>query len=155
MDFYEYQRLVGKISDIPELRNEFIAIFDTKSKNEMAVWGLKYGQHILEITGFEKSVEISKAFEAVQEWIDGKTNYHKARNITFSELYKEVRETNDIVKKKFVKILAQITCIPHVKFHALWATDMAITLINAVHPNSLDEVRKEREFQIELLKTIF
>jgi hypothetical protein len=31
VNFYEYQRPVGKIDDVPELRDEFITIFDGKS----------------------------------------------------------------------------------------------------------------------------
>lgn len=152
MSMYDYQRLVGKIDDLPELRNEFIKVFDTKSKNQMAQFGLNYAKHILKITGFEVNHELLAGFEAVQEWIDGKTNYHKARNIAFTELYKEARESNDLIKKKFIKTMAQLTCIPHVKAHGLWGTDMAITLINEMQPNHLDKFKEEREIQIRLLK---
>jgi hypothetical protein len=154
MSIYDYQRLVGKIEDITELRNEFIVVFDTKDKNEVARFGLKYAKHILEITGFEVNNELLAGFEAVQEWIDGKTNYHKARNIAFTDLYKEVRESNDLIKKNFVKTMAQLICIPHVKAHGLWGSDMAITLINAMYPNNLDKVKEEREIQIKLLECI-
>lgn len=145
MSIYDYQRLVGKIEDIPELRDAFIAVFDEKDKNQMARFGLEYAKHILEITGFEANSELLAGFEAVQEWIDGKVNYHKARNIAFTDLYKEARETNDLVKKNFVKTMAQIICIPHVKAHGLWGSDMAITLINAMFPNNLNKVKEERE----------
>lgn len=152
VSIYYYQRLVGKIEDITELRNEFINIFDAKDKNQMAKFGLKYSKHILEITGFEANNELLAGFEAVQEWIDGETNYHKARNIAFTDLYKEARESKDLIKKNFVKTMAQLTCIPHVKAHGLWGSDMAITLINAMYPNNLDKVKEEREMQIKLLK---
>lgn len=151
MNIYDYQRLVGKIDDIAELRNAFIAIFDMKDKREMAKFGLEYAEHILEITGFQANHELIAGFEAVQEWIEGKVNYHKARNIAFTELYKEARESSDLIKKKFVKTMAQIICIPHVKAHGLWATDMAITLINSMYPGNLEKVKEERELQIRLL----
>jgi hypothetical protein len=154
MDIYAYQRLVGKIDDIPVLRNVFIAIFDTKNKNEMARFGLLYGQHLFDITGIEPCVEVIKAFEAVQKWIDGKVNYHEARNISFRHLYMNAREETDMIKKNFFKTMAQISCIPHVKAHGLWATDIAITLINKMYPGCIEEVEKEREKQIELIKNI-
>jgi hypothetical protein len=50
--------------------------------------------------------------------------------------------------------MAQLTCIPHVKAHGLWGSDMAITLINAMYPNNLAKVKEEREIQISLLKEI-
>lgn len=154
LNIYDYQRPVGKIEDVIELRNEFIDIFDTKSKNEMAKFGLNYAKHILDITGFEVNDELISAFQAVQEWIDGKVNYHKARNISFYELYKFARESNDLVKTRFYKTMAQVSCIPHVKAHGLWASDFAITLINAMFPNNLDKVSEEREIQIKLLKEV-
>ncbi|MDR0461749.1 MAG: hypothetical protein LBG88_00195 [Christensenellaceae bacterium] len=154
MDFYEYQRPVGKIFDTPNLRNDFISVFDTKTKKEMVQFGLAYGKHILEITGLTPTSEIEHTFVAMQRWLDGKVNYHEARNIAFRELYTKAREENDIVKEKFYKTFAQIACIPHVKFHGLWATDFAVTLINVMHPNNIDEVAKERKFQIQLLNKI-
>jgi hypothetical protein len=36
----------------------------------------------------------------------------------------------------------------------LWATDFAVTLINRMYPNNMDEVRKEREKPIELINKI-
>jgi metal-dependent HD superfamily phosphatase/phosphodiesterase len=50
--------------------------------------------------------------------------------------------------------MADITNVPHVKNHALWASDQAIKLINKLYPNNFDEVKKEREIQIELMKNI-
>jgi hypothetical protein len=154
MDIYAYQRPVGKIDDFSEIRNEFIVIFDTKNKNEMARFGLLYGHHILDITGIEPCIEIIKAFEAIQKWIDGKVNYHEARNISFRHLWKDAREETDMEKEKIYKTMAQISCIPHVKAHGLWATDIAITLINKMYPENIDEVKKEREKQIELIKKV-
>jgi hypothetical protein len=43
---------------------------------------------------------------------------------------------------------------PHVKYHGLWASDFAITLINTMHPNDEAAVRNERIAQIQLLKSI-
>lgn len=81
MDFYAVQRLVGKIEDDTELRKGLIEIFDTKSKGELARFGLILAEHIMEFSGFRANDEITAAFDAVGEWIDGKTNYHKPRNL--------------------------------------------------------------------------
>jgi hypothetical protein len=48
--------------------------------------------------------------------------------------------------------MAQISCIPHVKAHGLWAADISVTLINKMYPDNMDEVRRERKKQIELIK---
>jgi hypothetical protein len=154
VNFYAYQRPVGKIDDVPELRDEFIAIFDGKSKEDAVRFGLLYGRHLLDITGLEPCKEISHAFEAMQKWLDGNANYHEARNIAFQDLYRYAREEDDEVLLKFYKAMAQIACIPHVKFHALWATDFAVTLINRMYPGNLDEVKRERALQISLFESV-
>jgi hypothetical protein len=154
MDFYAYQRPVGKIEDIAELRDDFIAVFDEKSKEDAVRFGLLYGRHLIDITGFELDETINKVFEAMQRWLDGKANYHEARSIAFDGLYRTARKESNGVKLRYFKTMAQVTCIPHVKFHALWATDFAVTLINRMYPGNLDEVRKEREAQIVLLKSV-
>ena len=65
MNIYEYQRLVGKIDDIPELKSEFMVIYDTKSHKEMVRFCLALGQHILDVTGFQLYDEITASFEAM------------------------------------------------------------------------------------------
>jgi metal-dependent HD superfamily phosphatase/phosphodiesterase len=50
--------------------------------------------------------------------------------------------------------MAQIANSPHVKNHALWASDYAIKLINTIYPNNYDEVKREREIQIELMNSV-
>ena len=140
---YEYQRLVGKIQDNIELRDKFISIFDEKDKKQVARFGLEYAEHLLQITGYIPNDELNQAFEAVTEWIEDKTNYHKA-----------AKENNDIIKKKFIKTMSQIACIPHVKAHGLWGSDMAITLINSLFPNDETKVKEERLKQIEILQSI-
>jgi hypothetical protein len=154
MDFYAYQRPLGKIEDAPEFRAAFVSVFDMVDKADAVCFGLLYGKRLLEITGFEPCEEIAKAFTAMERWLDGKTNYHEARNIAFADLYKKAREENDAVKERFYKTFAQIACIPHVKFHALWASDFAVTLINRMRPHDIEAVRKERQAQIDLIKSV-
>jgi hypothetical protein len=141
------------MDDIPEFRDEFIAIFDTKSKEDMVQFCLAFGKHLLAMTGFEQIDEITKSFEAMQRWLDGKTNYHEARNLSF-EISRIARAEEDPVKARFLRTMAQIVASPHVKYHGLWATDFAVTLVNRMYPGNLDKVREEREKQIELLKKI-
>ena len=153
MNIYEYQRPVGKIDDIPELKNEFISIYDTKSHKEIVQFCLLLGQHVLEVTGFSPCDEIKASFEAMKKWIDGKVNYHEARNLSF-EISRIARDENDLIKVRFLRTMAQIAASPHVKYHGLWATDFAVTLTNRMYPGNMEKVRIERRKQIELLKNI-
>jgi hypothetical protein len=154
VNIYGYQKPIGNIKDIPELRNRFIAIYDTKSKKDMARFGLLYGRYLLDITGFAPCEGVVKAFDAVQRWIDGKTDYHEARNISFPDTYRNVCDGTGIIRNRFYRTMGQIKCIPHVKAHALWASDFAITLINRMYPDSADEVIKERKIQMEFARGV-
>jgi len=153
MNIYEYQRPVGKIDDIPELKREFIEIYDTKNHKEMVRFCLALGQHILDVTGFNLCDEIKASFEAMQRWIDGKVSYHEARNLSF-EISRLAKIEKDPIKARFFRTMAQVAASPHVKYHGLWATDFAVTLINRMYPGNIEEVRKEREKQLELIKEI-
>ena len=151
MNIYAYQKLVGKIDDIPELKNEFIKIYDQKSHKQMVQFCLLLGQHLLTLMGFKKTDEIKAAFEAMKKWMEGKANYHEARNLSFA-ISRMARDEKDVIKVRFLRTMAQIAASPHVKYHGLWATDFAVTLINRMHPGDREAVRKERDKHMELLQ---
>jgi hypothetical protein len=105
------------------------------------------------VTGLKPCYEITASFEAMQKWMDGNVNYHEARNLSF-EIGRLAKVEKDQIKARFFRTMAQVAASPHVKYHGLWATDFAVTLINRMYPNNMDEVRKEREKQIELINKI-
>jgi hypothetical protein len=109
-------------------------------------FGLLLGKHLIELTGFIPCDEIKASFEAMQKWIDGKVNYHEARNLSF-EIGRIARIEKDLIKVRFLRTMAQIAASPHVKYHSLWATDFAVTLINRMYPGDMDNVRIERSQQ--------
>jgi hypothetical protein len=154
VNIYGYQRPLGKIEDVPALRETFIALYDAVDKAAAVRFGLLLGEHLLELTGFSPCAEIQHAFSAMRRWLNHETNYHEARNIAFGDLYRQVREENDTVKERFYRAMAQIVCIPHCKYHALWATDFAVTLVNRLHPGDLAAVEKERKVHIDLIREV-
>lgn len=62
MNLYDVPRLVGKINDNSEMRDEFIKLFDTQTKHEMACFGLALGDHIIHFCGFEACGENQGSF---------------------------------------------------------------------------------------------
>jgi hypothetical protein len=153
MNIYEYQRLVGKIDDIPELKNEFITVYDVKSHKQVVQFCILLGEHLIELTGFNPVDEITASFEAMIRWMNGEVNYHEARNLSL-QISRIARDEKDIVKVRFLRTMAQIAASPHVKYHGLWATDFAVTLVNRMDPGNMDAVRQERRMHIELLKKV-
>jgi hypothetical protein len=155
-DGHSYMKCVGiirKIDDIPELKERLIDISETKSHKQMSKYSLLLAEHILEISNIENNSEIAECFEINLKWQDGKVKFQDARNVAF-KINRLAREEKDPVRVKVLRTMGQVAATPHVKWHALIASDYAVTLINLMYPKDLDEVKKEREIQIELMKSV-
>jgi hypothetical protein len=155
-DGHSYMSCVGiirKIDDIPELKVRLIDISESKSHKQMSKYSLLLAEHILEISKIECNSDIAECFEINLKWQEGKVKFQDARNVAF-KMHTLAREEKDPVRVKVLRTMGQVAATPHVKWHALIASDYAVTLINLMYPNDLDEVKKEREIQIELMKSV-
>ncbi|GHU12156.1 hypothetical protein FACS1894151_11770 [Spirochaetia bacterium] len=153
-----YAGIFKKIDDIPDLRIELENIFDRKNHKEMVKYSVLLGKHILKITNTEPCDEINECFDIIEKWQNGETGkgfakFQGARDVA-DKLLKFAHDEKDPIKEKIYRVMAQVANIPHVKNHALWASDYAIKLINKMYPNNFEEVKKEREIQIELMKSV-
>jgi hypothetical protein len=154
----KYAGIFRKIDDILDLRIELENICNSKGHKEMVNYGLLLGHHILIMTNTEPCDEILESFEINKKWLNGETGkgfakFQIARNAA-GKLLGLARNEKDPIKEKMYRVIAQIANTPHVKNHALWASDYAVKLINTMYPNNFDEVKKERETQIELMKSV-
>lgn len=145
--------IIKKIDDIPELKEELITVFESKSKMDISHYGILLVQHVLNLTSVEKCDVINQCIDITRKWQSGEASYQETRQAA-TMIPDLARTEKDPVKAKVFKILGQVTLIPHVKRHALIASEYAITLINLMYPKNLEEVRKERNIQIELMKSV-
>ena len=144
--------IIKKIDDIPELKDELIAVFESKSKKEISRYGLLLIQHVLNLSNLEPCDAINECIDVSRRWQEGKATYQETRQAA-AMIPDLARTEKDLVKAKVLRIMGQVTLIPHVKRHGLIASDYTITLINLMYPKNLEEVRKERKIQIELIKS--
>ena len=147
--------IIRKIDDIPELKDELIVAFDSKSHNhkDISRYSLLLAEHILNLTNITPCDAINECFEINRKWQEGKARFQEARDVAF-KIHILAREEKDPIKVKVLRVMGQVAATPHVKRHALIASDYAITLINLMYPKNLEEVRKERKIQIELMKSV-
>jgi hypothetical protein len=145
--------LPGKIDDIPELKERLIEAFDAKAPDHRAIsrYSVLLGSHVLELTGIRRDAAIDECFTVNEKWQEGQVKFQDARNVA-GRILALAREEKDPVREKALRAMAQVANTPHVKRHALIASDYAIKLINMLHPKNLDAVRKEREIQIALME---
>ena len=147
--------IIRKIDDIPGLKEELISVFDSKShsRKHISKYSILLAEHILNLTNTPKNDVIEEAFEIYRKWQEGKAKFQDARNVAF-KINALARKEKDPIKIKVLRVIGQVAATPHVKRHALIASDYAITLINLMHPENMEEVRKERNIQIELMKSV-
>jgi len=147
--------IIKKIDDLPELKADLIKAFDEKCHNHKAIshYGLLLAQHILDLTKITADETLQECFIINLQWQAGQAKFQEARQVAF-KLNRLAHDEKDLIKVKVYRVFGQIAAIPHVKRHALIASDYAITLINVMYPHNLEEVRKERKIQIDLMKQV-
>ena len=145
--------IIKKLDDIPELKEKLIAIYETKSHRDVSRYSLLLAEHILNLTHMPTNETIDACFTVSRAWQKGEAKFQEARQVAFA-LHRLAREETDPVRVKVYRTLGQVAATPHVKRHALVASDYAIKLINILYPKDLNEVRKERETQILMMQRV-
>ena len=147
--------IIRKIDDIPTLKEKLIEAFDAKCHSHINIsrYGLLLASHILELTNTPMDDSIAEVFAINQKWQAGEVRFQAARDVA-GMILDLAREEKDPVKGKVYRVLGQVAAIPHVKRHALIASDYAVTLINVMYPKDMEEVKKEREIQIALMQSV-
>lgn len=147
--------IIRKMDDLPALKEKLIEAFDAKCSSHIAIsrYGLLLARHILELTNTPVDDAIAQVFAVNERWQAGEVRFQAARDVA-GVILDLAREEKDPVRVKVYRVLAQVAAIPHVKRHALIASDYAVKLINVMHPKDMEEVRKEREVQISLMQSV-
>ena len=146
-------KIIKKIDDIPELKEQLIAIFETKSHKDISRYSLLLATHILSLTDTPLDDAIKECFYISRKWQEGKAKFQEARQVAFM-IHRLARAEKDPIKVKVLRVMGQVAATPHVKRHALIASDYAIKLINLMYSKKFEEVIKERKIQIELMKSV-
>jgi len=145
--------LIKKLDDIPELKEKLISVYETKSHKDVSRYSLLLAEHILSLTGMPRNEAIESCFSVCRAWQNGTTKFQEARQVAFL-LHRLAREETDPIRVKVYRVLGQVAATPHVKRHALIASDYAIKVINLLHPGNFDAVRNEREMQIAMIENV-
>ncbi len=150
---YVHSGLIRKIDDIPELKNRLITISEYKTHMEMSKYALLLAEHILNVTGIERSALIEECLAINKKWQDRGVKFQDALRVA-GKINSLAREERNLIKAKALRAMGQVAATPHVRWHALVASEFAVVIINLMYPKDLDKVREERELQIELMKNV-
>lgn len=150
---YANAGLIRKVDDIHELKNELITLSESKTHIEMSKYALLLAEHILNVSGAERSSVIEECFSIILKWQAREAKFQDALEVA-GKINRLAREEKDPIKTKVLRAMGQIAATPHVRWHALVASEYAIVIINLMHPKDFDKVREERELQIEMMKSV-
>ncbi len=150
---YVNSGLIRKIDDLPELKNQLIMRSESKSPVEMSKYAVLLGEHLLKVSGIERSEAIEECFAVNVKWQNKEVRFQEALKVAGKMNDLARKETNP-VKAKVYRAMGQVAATPHVRWHALVASEYAIVIINLLYPDRLDKVKEEREFQIELMNLV-
>lgn len=150
---YVNSGLIRKIDDLPELKNKLIMLSESKSHVEMSKYAILLGDHILKITGVERSEVIDECFEINVRWQKKEVKFQEALRIA-GKMNRLAREEKNPIHAKGYRAMGQLAATPHVRWHALVVSEYAVVLINLLYPQDIDKVKEEREFQIELMRKV-
>ena len=145
--------IIKKLDDIPELKETLISICETKSHKDVSRYSLLLAEHVLALTGMPRNETIESCFTVTRAWQGGKAKFQEARQVAIA-LHRLAREETNPVYVLVYRTLGQIAATPHVKRHALVASDYAVKLINRMYPNDTDKAREMREKQIFLMQSV-
>lgn len=145
--------IIRKIDDIPELKARLIAVFDTKTHRNVSRYSLLLADHILQLTNTPMNDALEACYSVNLRWQDGDAKFQEARDVA-GVVYDLAREEKDPIREKALRVMGQVAATPHVKRHALIASDYAIKVINLLYPGDMEQVKKEREVQIALMESV-
>ena len=145
--------IIKKLDDMSGLKGTLIAIYETKSHRDVSRYSLLLAEHVLALSGMPRNETIDSCFSVSRAWQAGTAKLQEARQVAFA-LHRLAREEPDPVYVLVYRTLGQIAATPHVKRHALVASDYAVKLINRMYPGDLEKVREMRNKQIALMESV-
>ena len=145
--------IIKKLDDVSALKEKLISVYETKSHQDVSRYSLLLAEHVLALSGMPANETVESCFSVCRAWQEGDAKFQEARQVAFA-LHRLAREETNPVYVLVYRTLGQIAATPHVKRHALVASDYAVKLVNRMFPGDLEKVREMRETQISLLEQV-
>lgn len=142
-----------KIIDDTELRNELDRQYEKSTQVQLCKYALILANHVLEMINFPDldNEIIKEGFSINEKWQKGHARMHDVRQISF-KIHQMAKSSDDIIICTGLRVVAHAVAASHMKEHAMVASDYAVKVINLLYPDNMDEIIKERLWQIHHLK---
>jgi hypothetical protein len=142
-----------KIKDNAVLRNELDQLYEKTEQVVLAKWALSVAKHILSMASIDTSSidEINEGFHTNELWQIGQSRMFDVRQAGF-KVHRLARESKDEIETAALRTAGQAIGTGHMREHAMVCSDYAIKTIELFFAGDLNEISKEREWQIMELK---
>ena len=145
--------IIRRLDDIPAMKQQLIQVFDTKTHRRVSLYGLLLADHIRQLTDMPPYGAVDACYDVNRRWQDGAATFQEARDVA-GLLHDLAGTEKDPAMQKALRAMGQIAAIPHVKRHALIASDYAVKVINLLYTGDMKAVEKERALQIALMESV-
>lgn len=143
-----------KILDNPELRKKLARLVLSAKQQDLANWAINCTKHILDLSEEEINWPVVNfGFETNIAWQSNKATVSEVRQAGF-KIHEEARKCKSDITKNILRAAGQAVAVGHMKEHAIVCSDYAIKVIQLYAGNDINEITKERIWQIEELEKI-
>lgn len=148
-------RVKIKLLDDGAMRNILDDLYESSTQIEICQYALQLAKHILILVDkqYINHPLIQEGFHMNELWQNGDARMHDVRQIGF-KIHKMAKECDDVVQQTAFRVVGQAVATGHMKEHGMVASDYAIKVINLLYPNDIAAVSKERQWQIECIKSV-
>ena len=142
-----------KIVDCVELRESLDFLYQHISHAQVAKWAMQLANHVLALINARAQTffEVEQAFGIQKLCENGPCGMFELRQAAF-KIHQAAKMQKSITTKTALRAVGQAVSATHMKEHAMVASDYAQKLVFLLFAGDMQELQKERLWQIESLK---
>lgn len=137
--------------DVPELRAELIEASERLTHKQMACYAIGLCHHIGKCCDLTADPTLRATIAINQQWLAGQISFKQAREFAGMPMQKS-READSNRLRLFYRMCHQAALTPHVKRHALIASDFAVAVLLATDPTHTQIPLSERRWQLAFIE---
>ena len=144
-----------RITDDIRLREELDLEYESASQFQLCRYALLLAEHILRIINYpdRDNAEIKEGFCVNELWQKGQRSTQQVRQASL-KIHQLARSSGDVVVSSALRVVGHAVATGHMREHAMVASDYAVKVIGLMYPDKMEEIMKERKWQINCLREI-
>lgn len=137
------------------MRSEIDTLAEWADQITLCRWALIIARRVLPYLEqeFPDCQAVKEGFEIQQQWQAGLARMHDVRQAGF-RIHEIARQCRSDTAKYAARTAGQAVGVGHMREHAMVCSDYVIKTLNCDPVKNSDDIRREREFQLEELRKL-